>query len=590
MSNKSKPSNTMVARTLYQVTASLCGLALLSTSAALAADEGWPAEFLLSDLRPVAGGDGTRGTIFVGPFEGQQIGYTLSSAGDVNGDGLSDLILGAPLDRMGTGQGDIGFAFVIFGRSEPIEPIFDLANLLPGRGDGSRGFVLRGAFAEGEAGSDVASAGDLNGDGFDDLLIGTRHNLSQSPFGGEVFVLFGRADGFAPLIDLKDLLTVGGGDGSEGFVLRGRLEPGAYFGSAIAGNCDVNGDGIGDFIVGAPGSEAPDGDSFARGVVFVVFGREESFGAEFWTDRLYPEFGGDGSEGFAILGPSFFDALGTDVACAGDVNGDGIDDVAMTAALGLEPADRSGPGKGFIVFGRRDVGEPVIDTIDLYGINGGDGSIGTVIHGQPNTIDAIADVVSAGDANGDGVGDLLFDNSLINGGIGEVYLVFGSAGGLPSDIFVESFSPFEGGDGSRGVLVGTLEDGQGEGDISALIGARGAGGDLNGDGISDVLVSAIGDDGPGGADAGATYVIFGLTDWPSIAPVDRLLAENGGDGGEGFVVYGIDPDDSSGRAMAVLQDFNGDGRPDLAVSAGGADRGTRENTGEVYVLFGPPIP
>src|SRR5262249_19703487 len=153
-------------------------------------------------------------------------GSSVASAGDVNGDGFADLIVGAPNAVVPNS----GASYVVFGQASGFAANIDLASL-----DGTTGFKLSGEAAGGNSGSSVASAGDVNGDGFADLIVG-------GPRSGASYVVFGQATGFAANIALSSL------DGSTGFRLSGAA--GDFSGGSVASAGDINGDGFADLIVG----------------------------------------------------------------------------------------------------------------------------------------------------------------------------------------------------------------------------------------------------------------------------------------------------------------------------------------------------
>jgi hypothetical protein len=140
---------------------------------------------------------------------GDNSGLSVSSAGDINNDGFADLIVSAP-GADPNGKTDAGSSFVVFGKAAGFGASFDLATL-----DGTNGFRLDGVSAGDSTGFEADSAGDVNDDGYDDLLIGAPRADGKGDFTGANYVVFGRPDGFAATIDLSTL------DGTNGFSLEG---------------------------------------------------------------------------------------------------------------------------------------------------------------------------------------------------------------------------------------------------------------------------------------------------------------------------------------------------------------------------------
>ena len=196
------------------------------------------------------------------------------------------------------------------------------------------GFKLSGAAADDFSGCSVASAGDVNGDGFADLIVGARAPIRTAPIPGASYVVFGKAAGFAANLDLSSL------DGSNGFKLSG-VAAGDRSGCSVASAGDVNGDGFDDLIVGAPGAD-PNGSY--SGASYVVFGKAAGFAANLDLSSL------DGSNGFKLSGAAADDGSGYSVASAGDVNGDGFDDL-IVGALGADP-NGTASGASYVVFGK----------------------------------------------------------------------------------------------------------------------------------------------------------------------------------------------------------------------------------------------
>jgi hypothetical protein len=148
---------------------------------------------LLRSLEPTFGGDGSEGVVFAGRDEGDRSGRSVSGAGDVNGDGIEDLMIGAYAADPNARE-DAGETYVVFGRRTAFPAMFELETLSPvAGGDGSEGFIIAGARMDDGSGKSVRNAGDVNHDGIDDLLIGAD---GADPGGrtsaGASYVLFGR--------------------------------------------------------------------------------------------------------------------------------------------------------------------------------------------------------------------------------------------------------------------------------------------------------------------------------------------------------------------------------------------------------------
>lgn len=191
---------------------------------------------------------GAQGVVFEGGA-GDASGYAVAGAGDVNGDGFGDVLIGAPGANSNTGA-----AYVVFGHASAGASTIDLTAL-----DGSDGFRLDGIAPGDFAGSALAGAGDVNGDGFDDLIIGARgadpHGLVDA---GQAYIVFG-APTFTASVDLGTLT------GANGVPLNGAAA-GDTAGTSVAGGRDVNNDGFDDVFIGAPQT----GD--AKGDAYLVYG------------------------------------------------------------------------------------------------------------------------------------------------------------------------------------------------------------------------------------------------------------------------------------------------------------------------------
>ncbi|MBY0498470.1 MAG: integrin alpha, partial [Nitrosomonas sp.] len=190
--------------------------------------------------------DGNNGFRWDGVTAGDLLGRSVSTAGDVNGDGFDDVIIGAfGADPNGSASGS---SYVVFGKASGFNAAMDLSSL-----DGSNGFRLDGVAVDDRSGFGVSTAGDVNGDGFDDVIVGAWGADSNGDRSGSSYVVFGKASGFNAAMDLSSL------NGNNGF----RLEGAAYdlSGFSVSSAGDVNRDGIDDLIVGAPKANPNGSDS-----------------------------------------------------------------------------------------------------------------------------------------------------------------------------------------------------------------------------------------------------------------------------------------------------------------------------------------
>ena len=408
--------------------------------------------------------DGSNGFRLDGVTQSDYTGESASSAGDVNGDGFDDLIIGARSADPG-GDSEAGSSYVLFGRSGGFASVINLGAL-----DGTTGFRLDGDLAGDRSGYSVSSAGDVNGDGFSDLIVGAFGADPNGSYSGSSYVVFGKSGGFSSVINLALL------NGSTGFQLNG-VSGGDNAGRSVSSAGDVNGDGLADLIIGADRA-----DPFQAGSSYVVFGRTGGFTPQINLSTL------NGTTGFRMDGVASFDFSGFSVSGAGDVNGDGFDDLI----IGAYGAD-SGAGAAYVVFGKSGGFASAINLSTL------DGTTGFRLIGEDNDV-AGKSVSAAGDVNGDGfddlfVGDYGADFNAASGS-GSSYVVFGKSGGFASAINLSTL------DGTIGFRLDGVAANEGSGrPVSSA-------GDVNGDGFDDLIIGARLAE-PNGIGSGSSYVVFG---------------------------------------------------------------------------------
>ena len=435
--------------------------------------------------------DGSNGFRLDGPT-GDLSGRPVSNAGDINGDGFDDVVIGS--NKNGS--------FVVFGKASGFDAVLDLSGL-----DGNNGFFLDGAATDDTIGRSVSNAGDINGDGFDDVIVSALD--SAYPPVGSSYVVFGKSDGFGATLDLSSL------DGSNGFHLDGAAAYGTYS-ISVSSAGDVNNDGFDDVIMGARG--AP--NSGFSGSSYVVFGKASGFDATLDLSSL------DGNDGFRLDS----DRSSESVSSAGDVNGDGFDDVI----IGINDGS-------FVVFGKESGFNATLDLSSL------DGKNGFRINDGLSTLDLFGlSVSNAGDINGDGFGDVIIGANLADpNGIsaaGSSYVVFGKASGFEATV---DLSNLDSNGGFRLDGVATF-DASG----ASVSGA----GDINNDGFDDLIVGARGASANGIDDAGASYVIFGRSDFGGGLP--EILGT---------------PGDNLLKGTSAAEHFKAGGGNDNLIGRGGAD-------------------
>jgi hypothetical protein len=485
----------------------------------------------------------------------------VATAGDVNGDGLSDILVGA--SSYDGAQINGGAAYCYRGGT-------DGPRLTPG-------WVIESDQERGRFGLCMATAGDVNGDGYDDVLVGSRYFDNGQSDEGMVFLYLGTHLGLS-------WLPIWWAEGNH---------IGEHFGSSVASAGDVNGDGLADVIVGA---REWDNTLYCEGAAFA------------WYSAIGGiPYGNPDNADWSYFGGQESAYLGHCVACAGDINGDGYADVVVGAPLydhaewldnegaafafygsasGLSTdygwyrnsgrlesyygwsvasaGDMNGDGYSDVIIGAPDWGEPgderckaSVHLGSIDGLDPGEAWWEALIEEHIPHLPAVS-VACAGDVNGDGYSDVILgasycDLNAQNGG-GAFVWHGGPTAPPPGDAEnADWFSARE----QSGALMGYC--------VASA-------GDVNGDGYGDVIISIHKNDGDAGENSGAAVVYVGSVDGLQVGAADWL-------------VEGDQADCWFGQCVASGGDINGDGFSDVLVGAPEYSAG-QDLEGRGYVFYG----
>lgn len=375
--------------------------------------------------------NGSNGVAFVGEQAMGQAGWSVNPAGDINQDGMDDLLITAlTVDGIET---DSGAAYVVYGNDQGLPHPFFLSSL-----DGNNGIKIYGLSEFELLGRTANRIGDFNGDTHDDIIIcGANGDVDLLTDAGICYVLFG-ASSFASPFDLSTL------DGSNGLVIHGATDM-QYLGEAAGPAGDFNDDGIDDLYI----------SNRADGRAFVLFGQVGPFPATISVAGL------DGGNGFEITGAS--EGYITPINLAGDVNGDGISDLVVG-----NPSHNNHQGRAHVLFGGHtwpatvDVNDPGLNGVDIVGLANSD-----------QTGYAVS---SAGDVNLDGIDDLLIGAPGVDQSTGAAYVVYGS-NGWNTDLNLATANNQQ-----RSIIKSSTFNGLFMGGLIS------SAGDLNNDGSADLLL------------------------------------------------------------------------------------------------------
>ena len=405
--------------------------------------------------------DALNSSVLYGQHSSDFFGYSVSKAGDINGDGYSDILIGSPQNNAaGTMAGRV---FIYFGGTN-INPSPDIILTASASGD--------------YFGCSVSDAGDLNGDGFGDFIIGAEYADVPASSIGKAYIYYG-----GNIISHIPSLTLTGFAGSD------------FFGTSVACAGDVNSDGYSDVIVGASYNDAGGTNS---GAAFIFYGGVTMNNVSDLT----------------LAGESAYDAFGFCVASAGDINGDGFSDVIVGAPY--NDAGAADAGRAYVYLG----GSSMNNTADL-------------IYTGAAAVDVFGNSVSgAGDVNADGYEDIIIGAPLnSSGGInaGRAYLYFGGA--LPDNTVDVTFT----GSAANDYLGYSVA----------------CAGDVNCDGFSDMIIGVPNSD-IGGTNWGCANIYYGGTSFDNIADI---------------IVKGTATNDDFSYSVAGAGDVNGDGISDFLVGS-----------------------
>ncbi len=519
--------------------------------------------FELGDLSINNGADGALGTELNGASSQDAFSSSASSAGDINGDGFDDVIIGAPsVDEYGF---EAGAAYLLFGSASGIPPQTSISQLATGTG--TDGIVLISSTSTSKTGWAVSAAGDMNGDGFDDLAV-------AAPFDGDgkAYVVFGRPSFDGPTFDLSLFTEPVPLNGPEGFVISGGANN-TRLGESVSSAGDVNGDGFDDLLVGD--RFASPNDVSNAGAAYLIFGSDssgitpESPPEETLNVNVSTFATGDGSKGVEFRGVVSGDQTGASVTSAGDFNNDGFSDFAIGAPTADDTAVDS--GRLYVIYGTSSGYAGVVNLSTLLPSNGADGTKGFVLVGEDTFGgENLGGSVSSGDFNADGFSDLLVGgDDTSNSG---PYLFYGN----DSQPALSYAATIPNGDGSTGTEF-----------PYSLLGEYGAGssvsfaGDVNDDGFDDLLIGWSSRNSNGN-NSGAAYLVYGREN--SLGGTFDLSQLESGSGEFGIGLHGENPGDEIGKIVANAGDINGDGASDIIVGS----TTPNNSTGRAYLLYGSP--
>ncbi len=457
-------------------------------------------------------------------------GWSVSGIGDFNADGFSDVIVGAyggdEDDHIAGDSEGAGASYVLYGSKTGSD--INLKDI--NDGDVSKGFVSRGANVGDYSGFQVSGAGDVNADGYADIMIGAyRASPGGNQSAGITYLLTGTES--ASNVDLSE---IEGNTNPKGFLIEGA----SAFDNAgllVSDAGDVNADGYADMAVGI---------SAGSGASYILYGSMSMN-----RISLSDIDNNDNTKGFGIKGDDALDLYG-ETKAAGDINADGYDDVIIDAIVDDQH-------RAYIVSGNVS-----LENVSLGNIVNDSFFISTIINSDVD-LDALN---SVGDVNGDGYDDLIIGMPGLDDWSGRSYVLFG-----PWDFEETVHLNLDSRDWKGLIISG--------GSASVLSGFSNSAGDFNGDGYNDLIISAPNINSiPEIADR--SYIIYGkLADEVVEVALDAI------DIASGFTIKRSDYGNLVGWSVDSAGDMNGDGFDDVII---GGPRVGPNQTGASYVIYGGP--